>query len=63
LQFTKYSQKNDQDGVDRNLSALIVSVSPDPDGHQGPIYDFKYYISKRSKDFKCEYLHLQINKK
>ncbi|CAG8608938.1 22905_t:CDS:2, partial [Cetraspora pellucida] len=63
LQFIKYSQKNDQDGVDRKLDAFIVLVPPDPDSYQGPIYDFKYYFSKRPKDFNCKYLHLQINKK
>ncbi|CAG8828114.1 14004_t:CDS:2, partial [Gigaspora margarita] len=30
IHFKKYSQKNDQDGVDGNSDALIVPVPPDP---------------------------------
>ncbi|CAG8810178.1 44760_t:CDS:2, partial [Gigaspora margarita] len=62
IHFKKYSQKNDQGGVDGNSNALIVPVPPDSEGSQGPIYDIKFYFSKRPSNSKCPYLYLKINK-
>ncbi|CAG8838846.1 35675_t:CDS:2, partial [Gigaspora margarita] len=63
IHFKKYSQKNDQGGMDGNSDALIVPVPPDPKGSQGPVYDIKLYFSKRPLNSKCPFLHLKINKK
>jgi hypothetical protein len=62
LQFTKFSQKNDQGGIDGNLDSLEIPVPPDSEGSLGPIYDIKLYINSRPKNCKCEFLHLRINK-
>ncbi|CAG8607742.1 7812_t:CDS:2 [Diversispora eburnea] len=50
-------------GIDGNLDALVIPLSPNPEGFQEPIHDIKYYFCKRPKDYKCEFFHLQINKK
>ncbi|RIB09566.1 hypothetical protein C2G38_2208602 [Gigaspora rosea] len=63
IHFKKYSQKNNQGGVDGNSDALIIPVLPDPEGSQGPIYDIKHYFSKRLPKSKCAFLHLKINTK
>ncbi|CAG8795999.1 14110_t:CDS:2, partial [Racocetra fulgida] len=62
LQFTKFSQKNDQGGVDGNLDLLTIPVPPDPKGLLGPVHDIKLYIDHRPANFTCEFLHLKINK-
>ncbi|CAG8670779.1 15430_t:CDS:2, partial [Racocetra persica] len=62
LQFTKFSQKNDQGGIDGNLDSLTIPVPPDPEGLLGLIHDIKLYIEHRPTNFTCDYLHLKINK-
>ncbi|CAG8720888.1 7890_t:CDS:2, partial [Racocetra persica] len=32
IQFTKFSQKNDPGGIEKNLDSLIIPVSADPEG-------------------------------
>lgn len=61
LQFTKFSQKNDQGGIDGNLDSLIIPVPPDPEGLLGPVHDIKLYIERRPANYTCEFLHLKIN--
>ncbi|CAG8613494.1 11780_t:CDS:2, partial [Scutellospora calospora] len=63
LQFTKYSQKNDQGGIESDNSGLVIPVPPDLPESQGPIHDLKLYFSKRPEDCECPYLHLRINHK
>ncbi|CAG8644064.1 2420_t:CDS:2, partial [Cetraspora pellucida] len=53
LYVHKNFQKNDQDGIDENSDALVISVPPDPEGCQGLIYNFKLYFSKRPSSSKC----------
>ncbi|CAG8840425.1 42466_t:CDS:2, partial [Gigaspora margarita] len=62
IHFKKYSQKNDQGSVNSNSDALIVPVPPDSEGSQGPIYNIKFYFSKRPSNSKYPYLYLKINK-
>ncbi|CAG8736425.1 20872_t:CDS:2 [Cetraspora pellucida] len=63
LRFTKYSQKNDQGGIESDNTGLIISVLPDPTDFQGPIHDLKLYISKHSENYQTPYLHHRINNK
>ena len=63
IHFKKYSQKNDQGGVDGNSDALIIPVPPDPEGSQGPVHNIKFYFSKRPPNSKCAFLYLKINTK
>ncbi|CAG8717396.1 30787_t:CDS:2, partial [Racocetra persica] len=42
---------------------LIIPIPPDSADFQGPIHDFKLYISKHPNDCQCPYLHLRINNK
>ncbi|CAG8846592.1 1242_t:CDS:2, partial [Racocetra persica] len=63
LRFTKYSQKNDQGGIESDNTGLIIPVPPDPTDFQGPIHDLKLYISKRPENYQTPYLHLRINNK
>ncbi|CAG8797286.1 12940_t:CDS:2, partial [Racocetra fulgida] len=46
IQFKKYSQKNDQGGVDGNSDALIIPVPPDPEGSQDYSND-SWYLDER----------------
>ncbi|CAG8445727.1 16649_t:CDS:2 [Acaulospora morrowiae] len=52
LHFTKFSQKNDQDGINGNLDSLIIPVPPDSKGLLGPVHDIKLYIEHQPKNFK-----------
>jgi hypothetical protein len=61
MQFSKNSQKNDQGGIDGNSNALIIPIPPDPEGYHGPVYDFKFYFSKRPPNSTCKFLYLHIN--
>ncbi|CAG8752604.1 26672_t:CDS:2, partial [Racocetra persica] len=61
LQFKKFSQKNNQGGIDGNLDSLTILVPPDPEGLLGPIHDIKLYIEHWPTNFTCDYLHLKIN--
>jgi hypothetical protein len=62
IQFVKNYQKNDQGGVNGSSDSLMIPVPPDPEDYQGPVYDFKYFFSKRPMNSKCESLYLHINK-
>ncbi|CAG8744567.1 8296_t:CDS:2, partial [Cetraspora pellucida] len=63
LRFTKYSQKNNQEGIESDNTGLIITVPLDPTDFQGPIHDLKLYISKHPKNYQTLYLHLLINNK
>ncbi|RIB23154.1 hypothetical protein C2G38_2172050 [Gigaspora rosea] len=62
MQFVKNYQKNDQGGVDGCSDALVFLIPPDPKNYCGPVYDFKYYFSKRPTNSSCSSLYLQVNK-
>ncbi|CAG8712501.1 10615_t:CDS:1, partial [Scutellospora calospora] len=47
IYFIKYSSKNDQGRVDRNLNVLVIPIPPDSEDSQGLIYDIKLYFLKR----------------
>ncbi|CAG8650113.1 14270_t:CDS:2 [Cetraspora pellucida] len=62
IQFTKFSQKNDSGGVEENLDSLIIPVPADLKEYLGPVHDIKLYLSKRSTNYTCQFLHFKINK-
>ncbi|CAG8531005.1 22521_t:CDS:2, partial [Gigaspora margarita] len=62
LQFTKFLQKNDQNGIDGNLDSLTIPVPPDSEGLLGSIHNIKLYIECRPTNVTCDYLHLKISK-
>ncbi|CAG8769891.1 3660_t:CDS:2, partial [Cetraspora pellucida] len=44
--FTKWSQKNDQGGLDDNGNATSIPIPPDPLEKPGPVHDIQLYFSK-----------------
>ncbi|CAG8796138.1 24902_t:CDS:2 [Gigaspora margarita] len=49
LQFTKFLQKNDQEGIKSNNTGLVIPVLSDPPKFQDPIHNLKLYFQNALK--------------